>query len=162
MHQLPFHYFYGNPIVSSPINALGMNLPAAMGQGLTNANAFMANTSESPLNHLIVDTGVFHVLFRERDSSMLTNVQMWVPPICTLESSEWCLIYGYWTRNDENQHSHGHCVQFRNVGSPHFATPILCTIFWASHRLLTTGVLPHLPPSVSPCTTFTKPTSILV
>ncbi len=57
-----------------------MNLPAAMDQGLTNANAFMASTSESPLNHLIVDTGVSHVLFRERDSSMLTNVQMWVPP----------------------------------------------------------------------------------
>ena len=50
--------------------------PSAMGQGPTDLNAFMATTTRSPLNHLIVDTGASHVLFRERDTSILSNVQM--------------------------------------------------------------------------------------
>jgi hypothetical protein len=50
--------------------------PSAMGQGPTNLNAFMATTKRSPLNHLIVDTGASHVLFRERDTSILSNIQM--------------------------------------------------------------------------------------
>jgi hypothetical protein len=50
--------------------------PSAMGQGPANLNAFMATTERSPLNHLIVDTGASHVLFRERDTSILSNIQM--------------------------------------------------------------------------------------
>jgi hypothetical protein len=50
--------------------------PSAMGQGPTDLNAFMATTERSPLNHLIVDTGASHVLFRERDTSILSNIQM--------------------------------------------------------------------------------------
>ncbi len=47
-----------------------------MGQGPTNASAFMAGGIESPLNHFIVNTGASHVLFKERDSSILANIQM--------------------------------------------------------------------------------------
>jgi hypothetical protein len=69
--------------------------PAAMGQGPTNSNAFMASTEESPLNHLIVDTGASHVLFRERDSSMLCNIQMselGSPPFALLKAENGALL----------------------------------------------------------------------
>jgi hypothetical protein len=51
--------------------------PSAMGHGPTNAKAFMVGGPESPLNHFIVDTGASHVLFKERDSSILANIQMY-------------------------------------------------------------------------------------
>ncbi len=50
--------------------------PLAMGQGSTNSNAFMAGGTESSLSHFIVGTGASHVLFKERDSSILANIQM--------------------------------------------------------------------------------------
>ncbi len=66
-----------------------------MGQGPTSANAFMAGTFESPLNHFIVDTGASHALFRERDRSILANIQMssvGSPPFALLKAANGALL----------------------------------------------------------------------
>ncbi len=48
-----------------------------MGQGPKEASALSATTNGMATNkHLIVDTGASHVLFRQQDSSNLSNVQM--------------------------------------------------------------------------------------
>jgi hypothetical protein len=57
--------------------------PGAMGHDPTDSSAFHmdANGIAFP-QHLIVDTGASHVLFRHEDSSHLSNVQMSSPGDC--------------------------------------------------------------------------------
>jgi hypothetical protein len=55
--------------------------PEAMGQGPREASGMSATQHQRPWSkQIIVDTGASHILFREQDSSLLTNVQM-SPPI---------------------------------------------------------------------------------
>ena len=51
--------------------------PSAMGEGPTTASGLTVSEKNSVFfKHLIVDTGVSHVLFREKDSKILSHIQM--------------------------------------------------------------------------------------
>ena len=54
--------------------------PHAMGQGPKESSAYkVTEATTDTRNHLIVDTGASHVLFREQDSRILSHIQMSAP-----------------------------------------------------------------------------------